>query len=247
MNVTARTSWLAVTRPSEKGQTWFRASWSYAAFPSERQRHLGAGCPPYSEIILQLGEAMKYADIVFQIDKGFFIPVDDALRPLFYVDVDADLVDWFFNGANGYRAQYYKDPENGLQANAYALAELQHLLLEAAHRADFSYQHPDHGLLTLTEANFLTSLRLRSAKIWGDETTGELQKVVNLEVEAWPDIDAHRWLENAERGNAKAKKGVKAPRFTTLKFHGAFLKNGREVIPPDKLTRSADIYSFGFS
>jgi hypothetical protein len=247
MDVTARTSWLAVTPPSGRGQTWFRASWSYAAFPSVRQRHLGADCPPYSEIILQLGEAMQHADIVFQIDKGFLIPVDDALRPLLYVDVDMDLVDWLFNGASGYRAQYYKSPENGLQANAYAFAKLEHLLLVAAHRADFSYQHPDHGLLTLAEADFLTSLRLPSAKIWGDETTGELQNVINLNVESWPDIYAHRWLENAERGNDKAKKGAKAPRFTTLKFHGAFLKNGQEVILPDKLTRSADIYSFGFS
>jgi hypothetical protein len=229
------------------GDIEYRANWSYPGFPTDRQKHLGTDCPPYHEIVSQLGEAMKYADIVFQIDKGFIIQVDDALRPLLYVDIDMNVVDWFFSGSAGYRAQYYRNAENGLQANGYAFSKLERLLLGAARTANFSYQHPDHGLLQLTEADFLASLRLPSAKIWGDETTGELQKVVNLEVETWPDIDAHRWLENAKRGDDKAKKGAKARRFTSLKFHGAFLKNGKEVIPLFKLKRSEDIYCCGFS
>ena len=107
------------------GNMDYRASWSYPRFPSDRQRHLGTDCPSYCEIIRQLDEAIKSAETVFHIDEGRNIPVDDALRPLLYVDVDEDLVDWFFNGVSGYRAQYYKSPETGLQANAYAFAKLE--------------------------------------------------------------------------------------------------------------------------
>jgi hypothetical protein len=225
----------------------YRAGWSYANFPSDRQKHLGADCPSYCEIIRRLANAMKNAKIKFEIDPGYTTPVADARRPLFYVDLDAELVDWFFNGVSGYRTQYYKSPENGLQANAYGFAKLEQILFNAADRAGFSFQHPDQGLLTVEEEACLVSLRLPSAKIWGDETSGELHKLLDPDADCGPDIDAARWLENARAGHDKAKKGIKAPRFTTLKFHGAFMKNGREVIPLNKMARSADIYFWGFS
>ena len=225
----------------------YRASWTYANFPSDRQQHLTTDCPSYCEIIRQVSEAMKDGQIRFVIDPGRLIPVDDATRPLLYVDLDEGLVDWFFNGVGGYRAQYYKSPGNGLRANAYAFAKLEPILFAAADGADFSYQHPDKGELTLSESEFLDSLRLPSAKIWGDETSGELKDLFDPDVDSGPNIDAHRWLENAKAGHDKAKKGTKAPRFSTLKFHGAFLKNGQEVIPLNKMARSEDIYFCGFS
>ncbi|MCI0629014.1 MAG: hypothetical protein L0387_46430 [Acidobacteria bacterium] len=225
----------------------YRANWTYASFPSERREHLTSDCPSNCEIIRQIGEAMKDANIRFAIDPGHFIPVDDALRPLFYVDLDEDLVDWFFNGVGGYRAQYYKSPENGLRANAYAFAKLKPILFAAANRENFTHQHPRKGQLSMSETEFLDSLRLPSAKIWGDESRGELRGLFDPDKDSGPDIDALRWLENASAGHDKARKCTKAPRFSTLKFHGAFLKDGGEVIPLDKMARSEDIYLCGFS
>ena len=220
----------------------YRASWSYTNFPAARQKHLGVDCPSYCEIIRQLEEVMKGTEIKFEIDVGYMIPVDGAKRPLFFVEgLEAGLVDWFFNGVSGYRAQYYKSPENGLKANTYAFAKLESILFKAASRASFSYKHPDHGPLTIDEQTFLTYLRLPSAKIWGEETEGLNQMF------SGPGIDAPRWIENTKNGHGKAMKGTKAPQFTILKLHGAFLKNGLEVIPPDKTARSEDIYFFGFS
>jgi len=44
--------------------------------------------------------------------------------------VGSKLLDWFFNSANGYRAQYRADPEVGLRYNDAIIAEARQLLLD---------------------------------------------------------------------------------------------------------------------
>lgn len=224
----------------------YRADWTYKNLPQDRVEHLNQ-CPPYNQIISQIATKMKRANIEFQIDPGRYVPVDGAFRPLFYVDVGENLADWFFNGVCGYRAQYYKSPEKGLQANCYAFAKLEKLLFSNANSANFCYEHPDQGKVKMNEDAVLVSLRLPSAKIWSDEHGGELKKIVSENQNIEPQIVAPRWADNAVAGEQKASKGIKAPKISTLKFHGAFLKDGEEVIPLEKMSRSEDIFFWGFS
>lgn len=226
----------------------YTSEWSYVGLPPQRSDHL-RGCPPYCELIRQIAEKIGNVDIRLCLDEGRYLPVNGALRPLFYADVGLRLADWFFNGVSGYRAQYYASPAKGLKANRYAFGQFEGHLLLAARKADFRARDPNDSTRTLVmpEPDLLASLRLASAKIWGDETEWELQTVTTQKQDATAQIVAHRWVENAEAGADMAKKGIKAPLFRTLKFHGAFLKDGVEQVPLGKMSRSNDIFFLGFS
>ncbi len=223
----------------------YRANWKYQNIPESRIDHLKR-CPPYFKIINSLSAFMESAEIEFQIDCGYTSPVNGAIRPLFYVkELAPGLGDWFFNGLSGYRAQYYLSPANGLQANRYAFKKLEKSLVCAAERAGFCFNHPDRSLLRMDKSLIIKSLRFPSAKIWGDEHEGELQLLANSNPDDSPQIIASRWIKKTSEKNPN--KGIKAPQINTLKFHGAFIKNGVEVIPKDKVNRSEELHNFGFS
>jgi hypothetical protein len=226
----------------------YTADWSYAGLAPERSDHL-RNCPPYCELIRQLADKVGKANIEFHLDEGRYAPVDAALRPIFYVEVGEDVADRFFNGVSGYRAQYYASPGNGLDANRYAFRKLERHLLLAAQKANFRIQAPNESTreLLIPEMDLLLSLRLASAKIWGDETEDELHIITTQRQDVTAQVIAPRWIDNAKYGSEKARKGIKAPRFKTLKIHGAFLKGTVEQVPLEKLTRSEDIHFWGFS
>jgi hypothetical protein len=228
----------------------YKAEWSFQELSSDRIKML-SGCPPYSEIIRMITERID--TITFCFDEGRYEPVTGALRPLFYIKVGQELVDLFYNGVRGYRAQYYLSPENGEDANRYAIQQIEPKLLETARNANWCAPDPNcsDNLLHMDEAEIFASLRFPSAKIWGDETEGELSDVTKgLMDKTPPQIIAARWVaatENLET-QSKAAKGVKAPCLSILKFHGAFIiKNGKERIPCGKKMRSEDIHRYGWS
>lgn len=97
------------------------------------------------------------------------------------------------------------------------------------------------------KAQILKSLRAPSAKIWADENEGELSLVTTRLADETAQIFAPRWVAAANKGEQKARKGIKAPIVKTLKFQGAFLKDGKELIAQDKKERSKDIYCYGWS
>lgn len=99
----------------------------------------------------------------------------------------------------------------------------------------------------MPEMDLLVSLRLATAKIWGDETEGELQVITTQKQDCIPQAIAPRWIDNAKYGSEKARKGIKTPSLKTIKFHGAFLKDAVEQVPLEKMNRSDDIHFWGFS
>ena len=225
----------------------FTADWSYERLEPHRCERL-RDSPSYRDLVRQIVGQVDPTSVSFCLDEGRLEPVTGALRPIFYADVDGDLVDWFFNGVSSYRAQYYLSSENGLAANRLALEELEEELIEAARRADFKTPDPNdpERELSMPETLMRQSLHLRSAKIWGDETQGELSRITAERQSTVAQIIAPRWVAEAENGIEKARKGIKAPRLNTLKFHGAFLKDGEERVLADKLTRSGWTMKNGF-
>ena len=224
----------------------YKADWSYQWLGEERIENLRR-CPSYNELVETLVEKIDPKSVKFQIDLGYLFPIDGALRPLFLVAIDSGLADWFFNGLCGYRSQYFHSPDTGLKANSFLFAKVERILLQISEENNFQFEHKNYGLLRMEYDTLLTSLRLTSAKLWGDEHEGELQKLVRKDQEFEPQILAQRWVDHAKAGVQKALKGIRAPRIRTIKFHGAFLKFGEERIPPGKEHRSEDIHFYGFS
>ena len=170
----------------------FKADWSFLGLSSDRIKAL-SNCPPYNEIIRRIDEQVKPAEIKFVIDEGWAQPVTGALRPLFYVKVGAELADLFFNGVCGYRAQYYLSAANGVVANRYAIQQIEAKLLEAARIADWRTPDPNRrpsAALHMEEAQIFASLRFTSAKIWGDETEGEMSDLTKGQMDETPQIIA---------------------------------------------------------
>ena len=56
-------------------------------------------------------------------------------RAEIFFDVGAETLDVFFNGAQGYRAQYYLDTQRGLECNRYLIDLLKGKLIEAANQS----------------------------------------------------------------------------------------------------------------
>jgi hypothetical protein len=155
------------------------------------------------------------------------------------------LADLFYNGVCGYRAQYYLSPENGEDANRYAIQQIEPKLLEAARIVGWCKPNPNcsGNILHIDQAQIFASLHFTSAKIWGDETESEMSYVTKTADET-SQIIAKRWVETVK----KEARGVKAPRFSILKFHGAFINNrGEERIPLGKESRSQNLYLYGWS
>jgi hypothetical protein len=225
-----------------------KAEWSFQALCHARSMAL-ADCPTYRELIRRIAEQVDPEKIKFKIDEGWLEPVGGALRPLFYLKVGEDLGDLFFNGVRGYRGQYYLSVANGIAANRYAFQQLETKLLEAARTAGWRMPDPNNAgaELVMGKAHILESLRAPSAKIWPDETEGELSLVTTSRSDETAQIVAPRWIAAAKEGKQKARKGIKAPAVETLKFHGGFIKNGKERIAGDKRQRSEDIYRYGWS
>ena len=229
----------------------YKADWSFFGLSNDRIEIL-SDCPPYSELIRRIVDQVKPEEIKFIIDEGYLQPVTGALRPLFYIQVGVELADLFFSGVCGYRAQYYLSAANGVVANRYTIQQIERKLLEAARIADWRTPDPNRTGTTLhmEEAQIFASLRFTSAKIWGDETEGEMS-LRTRSLDVTPQIAAMRWARAIEIENkqekSKAIRGVKAPCLSILKFHGAFIKNGDERIPFGKETRSEDIYRYGWT
>jgi hypothetical protein len=173
-------------------------------------------------------------------------------RARFYFRVGADTLDLFFNGAQGYRAQYYLDPELGIKCNRRVLDTVTDKLVEAV-------RNTSQDLMTMKEVQ--KSLESESAKIWIDEdkstlnqTSRDPDEIQALEVPRWV-AAMHEVLLAWSAGQSpdptiktRALLGVQAPEGECLKVLGAWIDdNGQEYVVPSKVNRAQEIHQYGFS
>lgn len=135
---------------------------------------------PYSAIAQRIANQIK--NIGFRPAKGDK-EAKDKKRAEFYFSVDSETLDLFFNGSQGYRAQYYLDPERGIESNRFVIDLLKGKLIEAANR---SHQ----TILSLEQVE--KSLECKSAKIWInenhstlDQTSHDADEIVALKTLRW--------------------------------------------------------------
>jgi hypothetical protein len=159
--------------------------------------------------------------------------------------VGTDLFDQFFNSISGYRAEYFRSPWAGLQANAMFMR----LASESLIRSSAS------EATELTREFIRESLATPSAKVWLTESGKELVEGCPGCKGEWSSSAAGpaslREIRNSRWDVAqgiKSEWGRKAPYLTKLRIMGAFLdKRLNEFVPFDKRFRAEEIHQFGWS
>jgi len=173
-------------------------------------------------------------------------------RPVWRVQLNQVLLDRFFNGKGGIRAQYYKSPYHGRKENLYLISRLSDRLVELARLKDSSV---DMKLLR-------TSLRKPSAKAWIYERDVQGQKIIRAsDLELDEESMQNDWLEIARKVKSNgydsgeyqfycaALNGVRAPIPDQLEIKGAWIDESgtHEYVTSGKRDRDWQIFMFGFS
>lgn len=175
-----------------------------------------------------------------------------CMRASWAIQLDSVLLDKFFNGRMGIRAQYYTSPYHGGAMNRLLLSALHNRLVELALSVDPT---ADKDLLD-------RSLGAPSAKAWISEKTLTGHKIIRAsdlvlaEEELQNDwLDLARALKNdATRSEdlqlyAAAINGVHAPIADQFEVKGAWITHMDrcEYVTPDKRDRDCQLFTFGFT
>lgn len=191
---------------------------------ADRQKNL-IDSPSFETIS---GALVLASDLVgFENEVFDDIRLRGCVRASFLLDVPNQLYDSFYNGTDGYRAQYAADPTQGELANRQLIDALTAKVLTEA-RQKFGI-----------ELEFARgSLSGQGAKIWIYEP-----EVHDHLFDDTPEIDFKRWIDNSEDGV-----GLRAPVGSKLIINGGWLDElGVERVDPYKAGRSQEIYDVGFT
>ncbi|MEW6052454.1 MAG: hypothetical protein AB1552_01520 [Nitrospirota bacterium] len=205
------------------------------------------------ERLPKLKDSISFEDIAITIAKNLAvlcchtnrIEGTDFQRPVYTVEIGRTLFDQFFNSATGYRAQYFRSPWAGLQANALFMKTILPPILESA-----------PSTASVLSVDFIReSLSTLSAKAWLTEHGKEIDlECPSCKGEWSSGLSGHSQIAEIINGRweiasgQKAEWGRKAPYLTKLRIMGAFLDSRyNEFVPFDKRFRANDIYQFGYS
>jgi hypothetical protein len=218
---------------------------------------------PFESIVQELSVALAAVDqsaVRFRMEPmdGKFSGGDPLLgrlqckRASWHIALDSVLLDKFFNGRMGIRAQYYLSPYQGHFMNRLILSTLRDRLVELA----LSIQPSVAGdLLEL-------SLTQPSARAWISEKDLTGKKIIRasdlalVEEELQNDwLDVARALKNGELGAehyqlyAAAINGVRAPIADQLEVKSAWITevDRCEYVTPNKRDRDCQLFMFGFT
>ncbi len=193
-------------------------------------RQLALASPASFDELVVLAVA-EITNIRFRIEPGRARGLAHCLQPVFAFDLPT-VGDALFNGPAGYRAQYWRGPMEGLEANARLITAVTRKLLIAIDlQAD-----PN-----LDQVDVCTSLRATSAKFW-------IQEIPSLLVSPTADLKVEPWRTEAFRGVQLARWGLSAPEVSRFEIKGALTDpHGNEVVPCQKIIRHFDLHHYGFS
>lgn len=217
----------------------------------------------FESLVQELSAALDGVDpsnVRFQMEPtdGKFHGSDPLLKRLgctrasWVVPLDTTLLDKFFNGRMGIRAQYYLDPYYGHSMNRMLLSALRGRLVELALAKD-----------TLAEEELVElSLMQPSAKAWISEKNLFGQKIIRASDLTLVDDELQNdWLDMArlvKQGRvgigdyqlySNAINGVCVPMADQLEVKGAWITDldRYEYVTLDKRDRDCQLFMFGFT
>ena len=237
-----------------------RRQWSYGR--GVRDREYLAESSDFDALVESMAAAVDSvtaAHIRFDVEpKNGRYGGDDPLlkrlqcrRASWRIRLDSVLLDKFFNGLMGIRAQYYLSPYHGGAMNARLIAALRPRLL------DIAKQHADADLNLVVK-----SLDSRSSKAWIAEKNLKGLKIIRasdltlVETELqneWLDIARLVHSGHARQGEyqlySAALNGVRTPIADQLELKGGWItRDDRcEYVTPSKHDRDCQVFMFGFT
>lgn len=240
--------------------TLVRKPWSYGRDIRDRE-YLKANSG-FESLVQEINVALMNcsdADVRFRLEpsNGKYGQHDPLLKRLqcrrasWAVRLESKLLDKFFNGCMGIRAQYYVSPYHGEAMNALLLAAVRPRLLELA-------QYFGSDDKTLIE----TSLAATSAKMWICEKNLAGKKIVRAsdltlseeEIQNdWLDLARAVKLWGTPVGQyqlySAALSGVRAPVADQIEVKGGWitLDDHVEYVTPAKWSRDCQVFMFGFT
>lgn len=208
-------------------------SWRFSQHFDASRRTLLESAPSFGQIAHEIARSMR----VLCTHSDSCDEVAGYRRLVACVAVEPQLFDVLFNAETGYRGAYFVSETTGLQANAQLLSLVAPALVS----------HQIHRDLPQHQAE--ASLRSQSAKAWLAEVGKGLCQRCEGEwstpQDDQPEIINNRWELGTE---AMARYGRKAPRFTKLRFLGAFVdQDGGEYVAAQKRDRALQIHTYGWS
>lgn len=205
------------------------AAWLYADSLDANRQATFASPTSFEELVaLAKGEICQ---IRLFVEPGRESGLTHCLQPVFAFELPK-VGDRLFNGPYGYRAQYWREPSQGLRANAMLITALAPALL-AVINPEFD---PN-----VAKIDVCVSLRATSAKFW-------IQENLALMVSPTADLRVEPWRSEAERGVQLARWGLWTPEVTRFEIKGALIDpDGNEVVPSRKIARHYEIHYYGFS
>lgn len=186
-------------------------------------------------------------------DDDPLLKVLQCKRPAWWIQLDETVLDKFFNGRMGIRAQYYVSPYHGQKKNQYLLAKLMDGLIRMA---------PEECLRKSgVDTEFLRrSLSQPSAKAWISERNLKGEKIIRAGGQFDDQSIQNDWLDIAKDVTKgvynddyqlyyAAVNGVQAPIPDQLEIKGAWLTVTKqmEYVTRAKMDRDCQIFMFGFS
>jgi hypothetical protein len=210
------------------------------------------------EIVAAVG-AVDQSRVRFAIEPegGKYTGSDRLLKRLrcrrtsWTIPLDGELLDKFFNGLMGIRAQYYVSPYHGRAQNALLISGLRGPLLELAGPND-----PANAALTKL------SLDAPSAKTWIAERNRHGTKILRTSDPTLSEEEIKNdWLQTARALKAgaieanqyqvyvAALSGVQAPIADQFVVKGGWItaEDRCEYVTPDKRDRDMQLFMFGFT
>ena len=185
-------------------------------------------------------------------------------RVSFELQVDVAVYDVFFNGWDGYRAQYYRSVVAGIAANVVVLSSLRPQLVSAAQSWGLFAPAPGFPVnwRDLAREDVARSLSDDGAKIWISE-----HELTHIEPQWQSGVPRHeilapRWVQNVDHAVSEEKTGTwdRQPALIAgtraflgerLGVRGAFIVPGARhfpaVVPCRKHGRAKQIHDYGFA
>jgi hypothetical protein len=238
-----------------------RLPWSFGRDIKDRE-YLKAGqsFESFAEEFSKAVNAVDSARVRFCIEPrdGRYTGSDRLLKQLrcrrasWIIPTATVLLDKFFNGLMGIRAQYYVSPYHGRAMNTLLLFALRRRLLELVHTISPS---SDSKLVEF-------SLDAPSAKIWISERDLKGQKIIRASDTTLSEEEIQNdWLTLARAVKAgaiepgqfqlysAALSGVRAPVADQSEVKGAWIsaEDCSEYVTPDKRDRECQLFMFGFT
>ena len=237
-----------------------RRPWTYGS--SIVNRDYLKGGQSFDDLAKEIEAAVRRTDkskVRFRMEpkNGKYSGQDRLLARLqckragWWIPLDTVLLDKFFNGLMGIRAQYYVSPYFGQLMNQRLLSLLVEPLIEYA-----------KAIEPTVDMEFLSlSLCQASAKVWISELDLQGKKIIraselNLNEEEiqndW--LDLARGVKSGEFNDqyqlyCAAINGVRAPMADQLEVKSAWITalDKCEYVTPDKRDRDLQLFMFGFT